>query len=206
MKSYIHFIRHGITQGVLNKWYYGSTDFPLLPQGEQALLQLKAQGVYPSFKDADYYTSGMLRTDQTLAVLFGDKDFKTLPLLRELDFGKWECKTFDQLRKEPEFDLWMADEDRSFRFPGGESGQDFAARIEEGIADLKEFHRKKEEAVGLSEEGAHSILVCHGGVIGSLMYMWFPEERESFWNWIPDAGRGFSVEMSSGEAVGYMEI
>ena len=33
MGSYIHFIRHGITEGIVNKWYYGSVDLPLIEEG-----------------------------------------------------------------------------------------------------------------------------------------------------------------------------
>jgi len=47
MKSYIHFIRHGITEGNAKKWYYGWTDVPLLPEGVAALQNLCAQCIYP---------------------------------------------------------------------------------------------------------------------------------------------------------------
>ena len=64
-KSYIHFIRHGLTEGNLRRWYYGSTDIPLAPEGFAALESLRDAGIYPELGDADCYTSGMLRTEQT---------------------------------------------------------------------------------------------------------------------------------------------
>ena len=63
MKSYIHFIRHGITQGILNKWYYGNVDLPLIDEGIRELRNLKAQGIYPNAGEAACYTSGMLRAN-----------------------------------------------------------------------------------------------------------------------------------------------
>ena len=33
MISRIHFIRHGITQGIKNKWFYGREDLPLVDEG-----------------------------------------------------------------------------------------------------------------------------------------------------------------------------
>ena len=37
MISCIHFIRHGITEGIQNRWYYGSTDMPLVEEGVKVL-------------------------------------------------------------------------------------------------------------------------------------------------------------------------
>ena len=99
MGSYIHFIRHGITEGIVNKWYYGSADLPLIDEGYEALKEFMAEGIYPALGDADCYTSGMLRADQTLKTIYGDVPFKAIPLLREMNFGNGECKTFEELQK-----------------------------------------------------------------------------------------------------------
>ena len=45
MKSYIHFIRHGITEGNQKGWYYGSLDIPLTEEGVAALKTLKEQKI-----------------------------------------------------------------------------------------------------------------------------------------------------------------
>ena len=69
MKSYIHFIRHGITEGNQKGWYYGSLDIPLTEEGVAALKTLKEQKIYPPLDHADCYTSG-LRRQKRLSVLF----------------------------------------------------------------------------------------------------------------------------------------
>ena len=206
MKSYIHFIRHGITEGVKKKWFYGSTDLPLIEEGIAALNELKSRGIYPKPWGADLYTSGMLRADQTLQVLYGDLPFGTFSSLREMDFGRWECRTYDELKNEPEHEAWMDDRDGSFTYPGGDSIQGFYARVSKGLIELTGCHRMKELSHRHDGHDAVSIIVCHGGVIAAAMEHWFSGDRENFWQWIPDPGRGYTIEFENGEAARYAEI
>ena len=206
MKSYIHLIRHGITEGVQKRWFYGSVDIPLVDEGITALNELKDKGTYPEAADADFYTSGMLRTNQTLHVLYGDVPHKEIPLLREMNFGRWECRTYEELKDEPEHDEWMADRDGSFTYPGGDSIKGFYVRVREGLKELTGCHRMKELAHRHDGKDAVSIIICHGGIISVAMDTWFPGDRENFWQWVPSAGRGFSVEFEDGEPVRYSEI
>lgn len=206
MKSRIHFIRHGITEGVQKRWYYGHTDMPLVEEGVSALNELKSEGIYPNPSGADFFTSGMIRTNQTLQVIYGDVPYTVIPCLKEINFGRWECKTYDELTTEPEHDQWMADRDGSFVYPGGESIRQFYARIGEGYKELIGFHRMKELAHRHDGADAVSIVVCHGGAIASTMDSLFRGHRENFWLWIPSPGRGFTVEFEDGEPVSYTEI
>ena len=207
MRSYIHFIRHGITEGIINKWYYGSADLPLTDEGYEALRELMAEGIYPPLGDADCYTSGMLRADQTLKVIYGNVPFKTSPLLREMNFGSWECKTFNELQKEPEYEEWINNKEGSFTFPGGgDSVISFNERIQKGLKELCGYQRLKELSHRHSGKDAVSIMVCHGGTIAAAMEGWFPGERENFWQWIPATGRGFTVEFKESEPFSYKAI
>ena len=65
MKTKICLIRHGITEGNQKRLYYGSSDIPLAEEGVAMLRELAAQEIYPDDADAECYTSGMLRTEQT---------------------------------------------------------------------------------------------------------------------------------------------
>lgn len=207
MRSYIHFIRHGITEGIINKWYYGSSDLPLTDEGYEALRELMAEGIYPPLGDADCYTSGMLRADQTLKVIYGNVPFKTIPLLREMNFGSWECKTFNELQKEPEYEEWINNKEGSFAFPGGgDSVISFNERIKKGLKELCGYQRLKELSHRHSGKDAVSIMVCHGGTIAAAMEGWFPGDRENFWQWIPATGRGFTVEFKESEPFSYKAI
>lgn len=207
MRSYIHFIRHGITEGIINKWYYGSSDLPLTDEGYEALRELMAEGIYPPLGDADCYTSGMLRADQTLKVIYGNVPFKTIPLLREMNFGSWECKTFNELQKEPEYEEWINNKEGSFAFPGGgDSVISFNERIQKGLKELCGYQRLKELSRRHSGKDTVSIMVCHGGTIAAAMEGWFPGDRENFWQWIPATGRGFTVEFKESEPFSYKAI
>ena len=61
-------IRHGQTQGSLNDLYYGAADIPVLPESLAELHENAAR--YPTAPR--YFTSGMLRTEQTFRAIYGD--------------------------------------------------------------------------------------------------------------------------------------
>ena len=208
MTSCIHFIRHGITEGIQNRWYYGSTDMPLVKEGIDEVLSFKEKNIYPTnlLDNADFYTSGMLRAEQTLDVIYGDVERKAIPNLSEMSFGKWECKTFDELKLEPEFDEWMNCTDNTFVFPEGDSIITFYERVEKGFDELLGFHRLKELSHRHSGKDVTSVIVCHGGVISACMERFFAGDRENFWQWIPAPGRGFTLYLEDGEPVRYEEI
>ena len=72
MASKIYLIRHGITEGNQKKWFYGAADIPLAEEGKEELKKLKEKNIYPEIpEDADLYTTGLLRTEQTFEILFG---------------------------------------------------------------------------------------------------------------------------------------
>lgn len=207
MNSYIHFIRHGITAGNENSWYYGSMDIPLTERGAAQLTALREQGIYPPARDADCYTSGMLRTEQTFQTIYGDLPHKALPLLREMNFGAWEGMSFEEIKadtaRRAAFDDWMRITDGSFTFPeGGDSINSFYARIRSGLSELEGLHRLKELSCRHNGKDAVSLVVCHGGVIAAAMEHYFPGQRENFWQWIPDPGHGYTVSFENGKAAG----
>ena len=182
-------------------------DLPLIDEGYEALREFMSEGIYPPLGDADCYTSGMLRANQTLQTIYGDAPFKAIPLLREMNFGNWECKTFEELQAEPEYEEWMNNTEGSFHYPGGgDSIQTFYGRIRSGLRELCGYHRLKELSHRHSGKDAVSIMVCHGGTIAAAMEHWFPGERENFWQWIPATGRGFTVEFKEGEPFSYKAI
>ena len=205
MLSCIHFIRHGITQGILNKWYYGFEDLPLVDEGIKEIKDLKAQGIYPE-SGGSYYTSGMLRANQTLEAIYGKVPYTAIPDLKEMNFGQWECKTFDELQQLPGFDTWMNDRTGSFTFPGGESANSFQRGAKKGLDELLGYHRlfrtfspSQRPALyfyGSMPRRSHSRLQCH--------LFRFP--AETFWNWIPAAGRGYSVYFEDGDPVRYENL
>ena len=206
MKSYIHFIRHGLTEGNVKRWFYGWADVPLLQEGIAALNALKEEGIYPERGDADCYTSGMLRTEQTFQTIYGDVEHKVIPSFKEMNFGDWECKTFEEIKSEDGFDTWINDKTGATPYPGGDSIQSFYTRVQRGLKELNGYHRLKELSHRHSGLNAVSIVVCHGGVISACMQHMFPEVQGNFYDWIPDPGHGYTVYFEEGEPVSYEKI
>ena len=65
-------IRHGLTEGNVRRWYYGALDLPLCETGKSALREAAAGGLYPPYSGERVLTSGMLRTEQTLRLIYGE--------------------------------------------------------------------------------------------------------------------------------------
>ncbi len=206
MTSCIHFIRHGITEGVANKWYYGWADLPLIEEGVNAIAEFKSKNIYPSPEGADFYTSGMVRANQTLQVIFGDVPYKSIENLKEMNFGDWECKTFNELKELEGFDIWINDTTGTFRFPGGESASDFYERTNRGLKELLGYHRLREFSHRHSGKDSVSIVVCHGGVIAAAMCSLLGRPQETFWELIPAPGRGYTIYFENSTPIRFEEI
>ena len=84
MKSQIHLIRHGITEGNQRRLYYGAADIPLAKEGERMLKELVAEHIYPEAEGSDFYTTGLIRTEQTLTLIYGEKEHSVIEELREM--------------------------------------------------------------------------------------------------------------------------
>ena len=67
-------IRHGATQGNLEKRYVGSTDEPLIPESRDGLRRIRAE-IRIHFPEHDFrvYASPMLRCLETARILFPDR-------------------------------------------------------------------------------------------------------------------------------------
>ena len=101
-------LRHGRTEGTERHLYYGATDLPLLEDGVQDLQLAAARGVYPSPDGFTFVTSGMLRANQTLRAIYGDVPFSVIGDLREVNFGIFEMKSYEDLKTEPVYQDWLA--------------------------------------------------------------------------------------------------
>ncbi len=189
----LHLIRHGKTLANQDGLYCGKTDLPLTEEGLQAVKDLAAQGIYPSLKGLDVYTSGLARTRQTLEAIYGPVDHKILPGFQEMDFGLFEMKSYEQLKNNPAYLAWIEDETGRLACPEGESSSDFIQRVNSSFEKLKS---KKSSA----------LLICHGGVIARLMEQIFPQEGRHFYRWQPRPGLGYSIFLPEAGNYTFWEI
>lgn len=171
----IYLIRHGRTRANEAHLYCGSTDLPLSQQGRRELA-----GLHYPMKDVSFVTSGMLRTEQTLAALFGPVSHRIDPDLREVDFGIFEMHSYDQLKDTPAYQTWLAGDNEANVPPSGESGVQMQRRVERALARLL-------------EADTDTVVVTHGGVIAAMMQRLFPQEGKNRYLWQPKPGRGYAI-------------
>lgn len=182
-------LRHGITRGNKENLCYGSTDLPLLEEGVAELRRRAEKTPYPVA--GRYYTSGMLRTEQTFALLYGDQPHQALPQLREISFGRFEMIPFAALQDDPDYRRWADDAAGGTACPGGESFLGVQNRALQGIAPVL-------------AAGEDAVCVIHGGVIACMMTHWFPGRPFDYW--MPHPGTGWQVTVEDGRAVSYEAI
>ncbi len=206
MKARIVIIRHGITEGNEKGLYYGSTDVPLAERGIEELKKEKELGIYPDSDTAMYFTSGMRRAEQSFEIIYGNKEHETIPTLRELDFGDFEMKTYEELNKVPEYQEWISATSDAVPPPNGESIRKFTERVESGFKEL--LTQTELQMLKLRNEGgeALAICICHGGVISGIMDHLWPGERDSFYAWIPNPGHGYILYIEDGSIVNKEEF
>lgn len=182
-------IRHGLTEGNLRRLYYGSTDLPLTPQGIAALQELKHTFGYPTAEV--YYTSGIRRTEETFAQIFGDLPHSILPGMREMDFGSFEMKSYDMLKDNPEFQTWISGDIYHNCCPGGESAMQVTDRALRALAPVL-------------EAGRDALCVTHGGVIANLLCTWFP--GSNYYDCLPEPGHGVQIFFSGSHPESYTPV
>lgn len=176
-------LRHGITRGNLERLYYGSTDLPLLSESAEELKKNAAEGVYP--KAERYYTSGMLRAEQSFEAIYGRVPHGILPGMREIDFGAFEMRSYEDLKNDPEYLEWITGDNEANVCPGGESG---VLVTERALNALKP----------VIAEGLDAVVVTHGGVIGGVLAAFFPDSNGRY-DFTPEPGHGYTVEFIDGK-------
>lgn len=201
MKSRICLIRHGITEGNKRKLYYGHSDVDLAEEGVNELKELAAAGLYPDGEGADFYTTDLKRTHQTLQIIYGSRDHVQIEKLKEINFGEFEMKSYQELKHLEKYQTWLKDPDDELEPPGGESVGAFYRRIAEGYEELKNHHALRELELRHSGREALSIVICHGGTISAIMGNLFPGVKNNFYQWIPDPGHGYMLTLEDGEVV-----
>jgi len=195
MSAQIHIIRHGRTCANEKGIYCGSTDVSLSESGVREILDYTKMGIYP---EAELLiTSGMKRTNETLRLIYGDRDFITMEGLREYNFGDFEMHSYYELVNRHDYQEWILDEEGCVCCPRGESKNEFYKRVDMGFAEIiKEVEKRKADS---------AMVVCHGGVIAVIMNRIFPNEK-NFYEWQPKYGLGYTLQYFDGKFTGYWPI
>lgn len=176
----LYLIRHGKTAANERHLYCGATDLPLSPGGIEELRRLS----YRIPESCRFLTSGMLRTEQTLDILFGAVPHQTDFRLREVDFGIFEMHSYEQLKENPDYIRWITDDNEANVPPSGESGNAMRRRVLEALNAIR-------------SEGRDTVVIAHGGTIAIVMDYLFPGEGKNRYTWQPKPGCGYRIEGNS---------
>ena len=177
-------IRHGKTEANEKHLYCGSTDLPLSENGKAELTERKSAVEYPSIEGFRILTSGMRRCEETLSILYGDIPYETDPAFREMNFGAFEMRSYEEMKNDPDYIAWISGDNESNVTPGGESGNIMTARV------IRSLER-------LISDGQDTLLVTHGGVVAAIMSHLFPDEGKNRYEWQPKPGVGYEIDMGS---------
>ncbi|MGG3470671.1 histidine phosphatase family protein [Neobacillus pocheonensis] len=170
----IALFRHGLTEENKRKAYLGWNDSPLCPE---------AMHLSTSKRYECYFSSDIQRCITTGGNLFPNREFIRLKNLREMNFGKWEGKTFSDLKDDPLYQSWITDH-INHSPPEGESFQHFTSRIQVGWDEIA-------DAV-ITQNLSSCAVITHGGVIRTLLSRFAPEQKP-FWEWEVRHDRGFEL-------------
>ena len=176
----ITLFRHGLTEENKRKAYLGWTDSALTKEARSGLISSKLQSV-----DYDLFiTSDLNRCVTTMNLLFPNIKPKKVAKLREMNFGLFEGKTYEDLKRDMNYLRWV---DHPFKevIPKGESFHQFAFRVDKGWDHIVELIFRN--------HAKNVFIVSHGGVIRYLLSR-FSEEEKEFWSWKINHGTGYVLE------------
>lgn len=172
----IIFIRHGKTNGNLEKRYIGRTDESLCENGIAKLSERK----YP---DCDIViTSTMKRCLETAELIYPSRKIIAVNGLEECDFGNFEGKNYLELSGNPDYQRWI-DSGGNLPFPNGESPEAFKARC---IAAFEKVVQDNSDCEAIS-------FVVHGGTIMAVLEKYAVPKRNYF-DFHVKNGHGFITE------------
>ena len=167
--SRLWLVRHGATEWSASGRHTGRTDVPLSEAG-----RIQAHGLARRLAGHEFalvLTSPLERARETCRIAGFEKVARVEPNLREWDYGAYEGRTTDDIRrKDPGWTIW------SGRVPGGETINQVAARAE----------RVVDEVARVDGDVA---LFAHGHVLRVLVTCWLGLR--------PDDGRLLALDTAS---------
>lgn len=167
----LYLIRHGETLWNRDRRFQGHTDVDLSEQGVWQARRLSRKLQPVTF--AAIYASDLSRAVATARPMAAERNLpvETTASLREIHFGDWEGKRFEDIMTQDPCRgrQWFRDPGGT-SIPGGESDDAVSRRIREFLSELTRKH-----------EGETVALVSHGGLIRYILMEALGLPRQLFW-------------------------
>ena len=181
----LYLIRHGATKSNKRHAYLGNTNEPLSNEGGEQIIFYNKSGRYPKEKDnLLILSSPMLRCLQTKDILYPDTRAILLPEWKEIDFGRFEGKNYQDLNGDPDYQRWI-DSGGVTAFPDGESRDEFVKRSMAGLElciECMEDYKQKS-----------AVCIVHGGTIMAIMSSLTGGD---YYDYQVKNGQGYEIELS----------
>ena len=228
----VYLIRHGATNANREHRYLGRTEEPLSEEGREELKAFQRQGIYPDPASLQaLFVSPMERCRETAELLFGDCEQHIIPEFREMDFGLFEGKNYQDLQGDARYQTWI-DSNGTIPFPEGESREDFIARCRQGFEEMLRIaiagvigrneedknaendrnvknqkntdNQKKLEKLENRDENLKIAAVVHGGTIMAVCSSFTDGE---YYDFQIGNGEGYRCKVTGGQSSGeiYMD-
>lgn len=181
MRAYhIYLLRHGMTVANSEGRYIGRMDVPLTKEGKKQLQNMAGKYDYP-LADA-YFSSPMKRCLESLNILYPGAEPTIVDNLTECDFGEFEGKTLEELKKDEQYQKWSSGSADSA--PNGESSKSFQVRCCGAFESIVER---------LMRSGIYTaVIMAHGGTLMSILGA-FAFPRRPMYEWMTKNGMGYEI-------------
>jgi alpha-ribazole phosphatase len=170
------FVRHGETNENAGHCYLGHTDSPLNEAGRKQIGLIAEQFLQKRFdkKTTSLFSSDLVRAQESARIIGNGLKLTPTPefALRELNFGDWECLTYEQIKEREPLALtnWI-DDPFSEAPPNGETLAELGARFDAWLEQVLLLHAQDETL----------IIVCHGGPIRWFSSKWLEGDEAKYW-------------------------
>ena len=123
-----------------------------------------------------------------------------IPEFREMDFGLFEGKNYQDLRGNAQYQAWI-DSNGTLPFPKGESREDFIARCRRGFEEMLRIVTA--EGISRNEERKNIAAVVHGGTIMAVCSSFTDGE---YFDFQIGNGEGYRCKVTVGQPSGEIQI
>jgi alpha-ribazole phosphatase len=156
----IYLIRHGQTVWNKENRVQGNRDVEL---NETGLKQAELTSEYLKNRAIDlFYCSDLTRAVRTAKIInrFHNKAITQLPVLREICYGEWEGRNWQEITaRDPDLAMAWRNDRVNVAPPGGESFQDLYRRVADFVTLVKTLDHQAVAVV--THEGVIKALLCH---------------------------------------------
>ena len=183
MKIKLVLVRHGYTIGNDLGLYTGWSNTMLSEKGIEDLKHYRTTYDYP--KTDRYYTSDLTRTIDTFNLIYGQETpiEESTFAFREIYFGDYEDVRWDEVPAEPYNEMYIG----NIPHVNGETISQVSLRLLGKLTQVfAKLHENQEDSV---------TIVCHSGVIRTLIMFLKPLPFSSFYDIDTPNGLGFILNV-----------